>query len=389
MDALLHELVSEDINGVVAGYTTSSATQYLGAHGTKNSQTREPLTLDTRIALFSCTKSMTAMAALKLWEDGRLDLDRPAKEYLPTLGDIGVMENFDMETGEYTLRRPKTDITVRHLLLSNSGFAYPFTDPRYAVLGKKTGANSFSMPLVSDPGSRWIYGHSMDWAGLVIEAVAGMKLSQFLEQQIFSKAGMTSCTFQVEDPNKLMPVHIRRDSGLKVMRRQPLEYKPKTDMGGQGCFATVADYLRFLRVWLNYGTSPDTGLRILKRETVEYAIRNHLPPGQHMEFAAGGEGFKPDGFTMAGCAYSNNRLPTGRPEGLLYWGGLANLFIWLDFENDVAGIFACQILPYMDPKCLVGYLRFEHEVYEAVQRLREENEDKPLANGKGIVKLKI
>lgn len=387
MDALLHELVSEDINGVVAGYTTSSATQYLGAHGTKNSQTREPLTLDTRIALFSCTKSMTAMAALKLWEDGRLDLDRPAKEYLPTLGDIGVMENFDMETGEYTLRRPKTDITVRHLLLSNSGFAYPFTDPRYAVLGKKTGANSFSMPLVSDPGSRWIYGHSMDWAGLVIEAVAGMKLSQFLEQQIFSKAGMTSCTFQVEDQNKLMPVHIRRDSGLKVMRRQPLEHKPKTDMGGQGCFATVADYLRFLRVWLNYGTSPDTGHRILKRETVEYAIQNHLPPGQHMEFAAGGEGFKPDGFTMAGCAYSNNQLPTGRPEGLLYWGGLANLFIWLDFENDVAGIFACQILPYMDPKCLVGYLRFEHEVYEAVKQ--EENKDRPLPNGKGIVKLKI
>lgn len=387
MDALLHELVSEDINGVVAGYTTSSATQYLGAHGTKNSQTREPLTLDTRVALFSCTKSMTAMAALKLWEDGRLDLDRPAKEYLPTLGDIGVMENFDMETGEYTLRRPKTDITVRHLLLSNSGFAYPFTDPRYAVLGKKTGANSFSMPLVSDPGSRWIYGHSMDWAGLVIEAVAGMKLSQFLEQQIFSKAGMTSCTFQVEDQNKLMPVHIRRDSGLKVMRRQPLEHKPKTDMGGQGCFATVADYLRFLRVWLNYGTSPDTGHRILKRETVEYAIQNHLPPGQHMEFAAGGEGFKPDGFTMAGCAYSNNQLPTGRPEGLLYWGGLANLFIWLDFENDVAGIFACQILPYMDPKCLVGYLRFEHEVYEAVKR--EEDKDSPLPNGKGIVKLKI
>ncbi|KAF7580807.1 Beta-lactamase family protein [Clavispora lusitaniae] len=387
MDALLHELVSEDINGVVAGYTTSSATQYLGAHGTKNSQTREPLTLDTRIALFSCTKSMTAMAALKLWEDGRLDLDRPAKEYLPTLGDIGVMENFDMETGEYTLRRPKTDITVRHLLLSNSGFAYPFTDPRYAVLGKKTGANSFSMPLVSDPGSRWIYGHSMDWAGLVIEAVAGMKLSQFLEQQIFSKAGMTSCTFQVEDQNKLMPVHIRRDSGLKVMRRQPLEHKPKTDMGGQGCFATVADYLRFLRVWLNYGTSPDTGHRILKRETVEYAIQNHLPPGQHMEFAAGGEGFKPDGFTMAGCAYSNNQLPTGRPEGSLYWGGLANLFIWLDFENDVAGIFACQILPYMDPKCLVGYLRFEHEVYEAVKQ--EENKDRPSPNGKGIVKSKI
>lgn len=390
MDAILKDLVtpksgSPDINGLVAGWTNASSTQYLEAYGVKNLETQQPVSVDTPMALFSFTKSMTGMAMMKLWEDGRVDLDYPAKMYLPALGDLGLIDEdlVDFETGKFTkpLRKPKTDVTVRHLLLHTAGFAYMFTDARYLALQKRlriSGANpthrlftSAGTPLLAEPGSQWIYGHATDWAGFVIEAITGMKLSQFLQQEIFSKAGITSFTFQMDRRQDMMALHRRVGNDLKILSRWPLTFCPEMDMGGQGCFGTVGDYLRFLRIWLNYGVSPDTGIRILRRETVEYAIQNHLPEGFGVEFPTAvnqDPDYKPDGFTMAGCAYNHTDLPTGRPKGLLYWSGLANLFFWLDFDNGVAGVFACQVMPYMDEKCNQGYLRFERAVYDEVKR---------------------
>lgn len=392
-DNLLQELVvpkednsTPDINGVVAGYTNSHQSCYEGAKGVKNIETMEPVTVDSIVSLFSCTKPMTAMAMLKLWEDGLVDLDAPAKNYLPILGEFGIIEDdqVDSDTGKlkYPPKKPQTDVTIRHLLLNNSGFAYMFTDPDYFVLHMKHkthGGNPTEklftpevMPLLFEPGSQWKYGHSMDWVGRIVEAVSGMKLSQFLQKNVFDKAGMSSCTFHIDDPSKMIKLHQRSKGQLKVLRMKPLPFKPELDMGGQGCYGTVGDYLKFLRIWLNYGLSPDTGERILKRETVEYAIRDHLPDGQFVEFATAmnveaGE-FQPDGYTLAGSAFNKNDLPTGRPSGSIYWGGLANLYYWIDFKNDCAGFFGCQIMPYMDLKCVMGYIRFEYTAYEQLKQ---------------------
>lgn len=393
LDNLLTELVvpkhdnsTPDINGIVAGYTTSAATQYAGAKGVKNIETMEPVDLNTVVAFFSCTKTMTAMAVLKLWEEGKVDLDQPAKTYLPILGEFGVVDEdqVDMETGKFSYppKKPEVDVTIRHLLLNNAGFAYMFTDSTYFTLHSKNkthGGNPTPklftpevMPLLFEPGSQWKYGHSLDWVGFIVEAVSGMKLSEYLQKNIFDQAGMSSCTFRVEDPSKLMKIHQRKDDLLRILRLLPVPLKPKLDMGGQGCFGTVGDYLKFLRVWLNYGFSPDTGRRILKKETVEYVIKNHLPEGQFVEFATAmnvkeGE-YDADGFTLAGCAYNNNDLPTGRPASSIYWGGLANLYFWIDFKNDCAGFFGCQMMPYLDLKCVMGYIRFEYEVYQELKK---------------------
>lgn len=395
LDNLLQEFVVPsddssvpDINGVVAGFTNSKATRFIAAKGVKNIKTMEPIDIDTKVCIFSCTKIMTATAILILWERGLVDLDQPAKAYLPLLGEFGVIDEnqVDDDTGKlkYPPRKPKNDVTIRHLLLNNSGFAYMFTDSDYFNLmsAKKVNAAEPSMklfapdvmPLLFEPGTKWKYGHSMDWVGFIVQAVSGQKLSEFLKENVFDKAGMAHSTFRVDDRTNMMSLHYRSNELLKVMRGKPVPHQPDLDMGGQGCFSTVGDYLRFLRIWLNYGTSPDTGEQILKRDTVEYAIKNHLPEGQCVEFETAmnkSEGeFIADGFTLAGCAYNNNDLPTGRPAGSIYWGGLASLYFWLDFKNDCAGFFGCQVLPYLDLKCLVAYIRFEHGVYELLKKER-------------------
>jgi methyl acetate hydrolase len=55
--------------------------------------------------------------------------------------------------------------------------------------------------------------------------------------------------------------------------------------------------------------------------------------------------------------------PTGRPAGSLAWAGLANLYYWIDRKNGVGGFWATQILPFVDPPSVGGYLDFETAVY--------------------------
>lgn len=119
LDALLEELVLPhdgnslpDINGLVAGFTDSKRTKYLAAKGVKRFDKMDPVTTDTRLAFFSCTKTITAMAVLQLYEKGQIDLDAPAKKYLPMIGEIGLIDpgQVDDDTGEFIkpLESPKT-----------------------------------------------------------------------------------------------------------------------------------------------------------------------------------------------------------------------------------------------------------------------------------------
>lgn len=75
-----------------------------------------------------------------------------------------------------------------------------------------------NMLLICEPGTCWIYGHSFDWLGLIVESVSGQKLSGFLQENIFAKAGMTSCSFQVEEPSAMENLHDKSGEKLKVFK---------------------------------------------------------------------------------------------------------------------------------------------------------------------------
>ena len=60
--------------------------------------------------------------------------------------------------------------------------------------------------------------------------------------------------------------------------------------------------------------------------------------------------------------------PTGRPAGSIGWAGLGNLYYWVDRKNGVAGFWASQLFPFMDPTSLNGFLAFETALYDALRR---------------------
>ena len=366
------------VPGVVAMARDRGGVFFSGAAGVRRLGEPQPMTTDTAFALFSCTKALTATVALRLVEDGALDLDRPARDYLPEIGEVRVFDGF-ADDGAPRLRAPKREITARHLLLHTAGFAYDFANPLLRRLldeghltPHRTATRAgFRHPLMRDPGERWEYGINIDWLGFVLEAVAGARLDALLRDLVLAPLRMND-TAHIPTAAmrvRLASMHQREDDGalrpLDTVLRETWEVFP----GGGGMYGTVGDYMKFLGVWLNEGAG------LLKPETVAWAARDGLDGLKAQPLPAvtprvsGVVDFFP-GLSKS-WAYSflvnDEDAPTGRSAGSLAWGGLGNLYYWIDAKRGVAGMWAAQLFPFVDPAALGAALAFETAIYEGMR----------------------
>jgi methyl acetate hydrolase len=384
-DAILNGVVTSSprVPGVVAVATDRQRNIYEGAAGTRRIDRDEPMTADTVFAIFSTTKAITGTAALQLVEEGKLDLDAPAKTYAPDIGKLQVIEGFDA-AGEPRLRAPKRDITTRMLMTHTAGMGYDFFNEKYNRLAQEKGQPSIitaskaalMTPLLFDPGEKWEYGSNMDWCGQVIEAISGKRLGDVFKTRIFEPLGMTDTSFVLTDAlrKRLADVHARNADGSLAPMGFELPSPPEVDMGGHGLYSTVGDYMRFIRMWLNDGAGEHG--RVLKAETVQMAEKNQLGelkvtmlPGVIPSLSNDAEFFPGLSKSWALTFMVNDEeAPTGRPAGALGWAGLANLFFWIDRKNGFGGFWATQILPFGDPVSFVGYINFETAFYNSLRQ---------------------
>jgi methyl acetate hydrolase len=383
-DAILHDCAhgKPGVPGVVAMATDRHANIYEGAAGKRVLGEDADMTTDSVFAIFSTTKAITGTAALQLVEDGKLDLDAPAKNYAPAIGKLQVLDGFDAD-GKPKLRAPKRDITTRMLLLHTAGFGYDFFNTHYNRLATEHGQPSvitaskaaLNTPLLFDPGEQWEYGSNIDWAGQVIEGVTGKRLGEVMAERIFAPLGMTDTAFTMTPAMRarLAKIHQRgADGSLTPLHELELPQDPEVHMGGHGLYATIGDYMRFIRMWLNDGEGPHG--RVLRRETVLAAEKNGLGdlkikmlPGVIPSLSNDAEFFPgmPKSWALT-FMINDTDAPTGRPAGALGWAGLANLFYWIDRRNGVGGFWATQILPFADAASFTGYMAFETAVYEGI-----------------------
>ncbi|MDR2293745.1 MAG: beta-lactamase family protein [Microbacterium sp.] len=375
VDRAVQDAVDEGIPGIIAGVTGIDGVQHLTARGRRLVDAPDPVTADGIIALYSATKQVTATAALQCVEDGLFELDTPAVRLVPEIERVGVLESID-EDGTARTRPPRTPITVRDLLLHTSGFGYDMFDERLALLARTRPRtttplrDSLFQPLLHDPGKQWTYGISMDWLGLVIAAAREQRLEEVFRTRIFDPCAMTDTSFDMhpERVARLVPAHRRRSDG--TLRPSPAlpPARPEVDMGGQGLFGTVADYLAFLRVWLGDGTAP--GGRVLRPETVSWAVQA-MPGVTVHPFTSAIPALTRPVDLFPGRAKSwavsllrlEEDLPGRRRAGSLSWAGLANVHFWIDRSSGIAAVWSAQLLPWFDDAAERGLDAFEHAVY--------------------------
>ena len=383
VDTILHTSTSGRAGGVpgaVAMVTNRGGNTYEGAAGVRELGKPDAMTTDSVMAIFSTTKAITGTTLMQLVEEGKVGLLDAAKKYVPEIAEIQVLDGFDA-AGQPRLRPPKRDITVDDLLLHTSGLCYEFfshDDLKYRTAKAiptvvSSSFASIRTVLLHDPGVRWTYGCNIDWLGRIVEQQRGKRLGEVMKERVFEPLGMKDIAFTMTDSMKARraTLHDRAQDGkLTPLPDLILPQPPEMDMGGHGLYASVGDYMKFIRMFLNDGAGAHG--RVLKKETVDHMFHNGLPPGVASgawttsipSLSNDGE-FDPGIAKTWGRTFQRNEAPTnsGRAAGSAMWAGLGNLFYWIDRHNGVGGFWGSQILPFMDAVSYPGFTDFEAAVY--------------------------
>ena len=309
---VIEELLTDDINnnkipGAVVLVGNEKGIVYQKAFGVKNPLTNEKYAIDDIFRIASMTKAITSVAVLKLWEDGKINLDDPIEKYIPEFKDAEILETFNEKDSSYTSKPSTKKITIRQLLTHTSGIGYDFIDGNpsiKAIFHKKKQSfmkngvmcfcdedvtigeairNLADVPLHHEPGEKFTYSMGLDVLGYMIEIVSGKKLDVFYREEIFDPLDMNDTYFYLPDSKKerLVPVQTKKDDNWVIFEddrfneNYPVEGERKFFAGGCGLSSTVEDYYKFLSVFLNNGKYK--GKSFIGKQTNDLLFQNQLP----------------------------------------------------------------------------------------------------------------
>jgi CubicO group peptidase (beta-lactamase class C family) len=365
IDAALKAMVDDrKIVGVSALVYERGRESYFGAFGDADRENAKPMARDTIVQIFSMTKPVTGVALMMLYERGKFQLDTPLSTYLPEYANVQVYAGLD-DAGQPRYEAPKRPITVRDLLRHTAGFSgggdtpadriYQEVDPRNVRNTlEQVAAKIATVPLVYQPGSRWVYSDVCDVQARLVEKFSGVPFDRFLDLHLFKPLGMTSTRYTIlptdPDRSRLAAIYTRAPDG--TLTRQPDEeaygfngqawpLKP----GSFGLISTIDDYMKFTRMLLGQGKLGRA--RILKPETVKLMATDAMPKEvtEKMWLPSKGQvGFGID-FAVR-IAPPKDAAEASGAVGEFFWDGAASTLFWVDPKNDIAAVFFTQVRPF-------------------------------------------
>jgi CubicO group peptidase (beta-lactamase class C family) len=353
-----------EIPGIVTLVSRGQEAQ-VDALGTMTAGGSEPMKRDTIFRIASITKPITAAAVMILIEDGKLKLDDSIDRWLPELANRRVLESIGSQLDETVPARRA--ITVRDLQNFTFGFgsvmAMPGTHPIQKLIrdGRLGGdapphpAQSPSteewirrlgaLPLMYQPGERWLYNAGSDVLGVLAARVSGTSFETFLRERIFEPLGMKDTSFSVP-ASKLgrLPACYHFDSEAKKVavfddagEKSEFSRPPPFESGAGGLVSTADDYFAFCRMMLDKGVRGRE--RILSQASIAEMTRDQLTPAQR----TGADIFFGKhcswGFGMAVDIKAES--PWNVP-GRFGWDGGYGTSAYSDPKNDFVGILLTQ-----------------------------------------------
>jgi CubicO group peptidase (beta-lactamase class C family) len=332
--------VEADRVGGVAWLAAAGDDLHVGVAGKLTRGEPKPIARDSLFRISSMTKPVTAVAALVLVEECRLRLDDPVDDLLPELADRRVLVDGQgpLDGDTVPAHRP---ITVHDVLTFRLGLGMDFAAPwpqrlLTAMDELALGAGPpepqvppapdewirrlGTLPLLYQPGQRWLYNTGADVLGVLIARAAGQPLERFVQARVFEPLGMVDTGFSVTDVDRLGSCYgTDPATGARTVYDPPggqWSSPPAFPSGGGGLVSTLDDYYAFGRMLLASGRLPD-GSRLLSRASVEAMTTDHLGVEQ------GAAGPSPDGSHGWGFGVSVQvrRTGLGPTPGSYGWAG--------------------------------------------------------------------
>lgn len=333
------------IPGAVVVVARKGRIAYVQAVGFRDKAAGTPMTRDAIFRIASMTKPIVTVAALSLFEEGRLFLSDPVSKYIPALKNQTVgLERAPAER----------EMTIQDLMRHTSGLTYGNrgTTEIYKMYPESSNASSLTLtmdefveqlskaPLLYQPGTRWEYSLSTDVLGRVVEIVAGKPLGEVLAERVYRPLKMTDTTFLVPADKRAriaQPLATHPDTGAEYKLADPTVPR-KFDCGGGCAVSTAGDYARFAQMLLNRGVLD--GARVLAPKTVELMTADHLGP-----IARGPNYFAGPGYTWGlGLAVREAKgiSPMAGSAGDYFWPGAFATYWWADPKEEMVVVSMMQ-----------------------------------------------
>ncbi|HYI16203.1 MAG TPA: serine hydrolase domain-containing protein, partial [Thermomicrobiales bacterium] len=370
--ARLHDTMAGYVErGEVPGIVTLVSRRdetHVDAIGTLSDDGSVPIQRDTIFRISSMTKPITAVAALILVEECRLRLDDPVDEFLPELVDRQVLARINGPIDDTVpANRP---ITLRDLLTFRLGYGMLMESPdEYPILRavNELGIGGFgppdpdsphgydewmrrlaTLPLLHQPGERWLYNTGSYVLGVLISRVTGQSLESFFRERIFEPLGMHDTSFSVP-PDKLdrLPDCYWGTSDAGTLNLfdpasgSAYSRRPVFEDGSAGLVSTVDDYFAFSQMLLNNGKHGTE--RILSRPSIQAMTTNQLTPEQ---IATGGVLLGEGRGWGFGVGITLRRDGIAATPGRYGWDGGLGTTWYSDPAEELIGIMLCQRLGF-------------------------------------------
>jgi CubicO group peptidase (beta-lactamase class C family) len=315
-----------------------------------------PMAGDTICRLGSMTKPIVAACAMTLVEDCTVRLDDPVDDLLPELADMTVLADPNGPLDDtVAANRP---ITLRDLLTYTLGTgmvpAEPGTIPiadAMGVLDKAVPPDEWmgrlgALPLVHQPGERWMYNTAANVTGVLITRATGMSFDDALRERICNPLGMKDTGFSVDGGSigRLATAYERDNAatGEPVVEDGPegrWSRPPVFESGGGGLVSTSDDWLAFASALSAGGTHH--GERVLSRPSVTLMTSDQLTPAQRAV-----SGFWPGYFDDMGWGFGmsvrTRRTHLGPSVGSYGWPGFYGTVWYNDSAEDMTAIVMMQ-----------------------------------------------
>ena len=313
-----------------------------------------PMAENAIMRIQSMTKPITAVAALRLVDAGRISLDDSVEEWLPELADRRVLVD-PVSALDQTVpaRRP---ITLRHLLTNTSGYGMAVVEsplqqamrengteagPEPPALGAEEWLSRLAdLPLTFQPGEGWRYHHSFALLGILLARLTGRSLGDHLAENVFDPLGMTDTALWVpEDKLDRLPAAYRLgDDGLVELEPAGGGFyagRPPFDVSHGELVSTARDFHRFARMLVDGGSA--RGQQMISAESLQQMISDQVPD----------EGKTPDSFFPGfwdgmGWGFGVGVKTTGPHRGRYGWSGGAGTDFFVD-PNGTIGILLTQV----------------------------------------------
>jgi CubicO group peptidase (beta-lactamase class C family) len=304
----MHDVIAGYVErGEVPGLITLESRRgevHVDVIGTKAYQGSDPIQRDTIFRISSMTKPITAVATMILVEECKVRLDEPVDRLLPELAGRQVLKRLDGQLDDTVPAiRP---ITVRDLLTFRMGFGQMMALPdAYPILRaaneKQIGMGPpkpdtlpapdewmhrlGQLPLMHQPGEKWMYNTGADVLGVLIARASGQQFETFLRERIFEPLGMKDTSFSVPGHklDRLATSYWTNFMSGKIevfdaAKGGQWSRTPAFPSGAGGLVSTIDDYLAFGQMMLNNGRHGSE--RILSRLSVETMTTDQLTPEQ-------------------------------------------------------------------------------------------------------------